>query len=91
MEITVEILRELGFTETDSNMFFPKFIKTTKNPDTFISLEKEYLSTTSNEIAWNLHSWRSDDSHAIIRRVNVTGLYTMEDLKTATDLCGIIF
>lgn len=90
MEITVEILKELGFEEKNPNVIFSRLQKLGKDPDTFIGVSKEYQGKT-RDVVWDVNCWRADETGAIIRRSSVSGIKSLEELKSCTDLCGIIF
>ncbi len=90
MEITREQLIKMGFTEDTTNMFFPRLKKKGDDPEFLITVSKDYIDSEVNDPSWKMSGYRCDENGNIIRRVNVDGITTFEELKSCTDLCGLI-
>lgn len=89
-KLTHEFFINNGYEECSYGCLH-KYRKTTKNPDTCIIVEQEYVPAT-NILKYSISCWRSDiQTHAIIKRSSISFTDDIEELNNCLKLCNIIF
>lgn len=86
MELTREILENLGFETSHPDYKLAKYKQSGEN--WFACAEEAYVPTTNN-IMFNVNAWRENEKGVIIKRAQVGFINTEEELLTILDFVGI--
>lgn len=87
-EITFDKLIALGFKEDQPGRCLGRVIKTGKNPEWRVSVERQYKSL-SNELGYAVSCWKCDERGAINHRSSVSVIDDMDTLLKCIELCEI--
>jgi len=92
MEITRDILLNLGFSDSNSipDLFFPRLERRGSDPESVIILKKDYSESSLSEITWEVTCYRCNNDGSKEKSIIANGINSMDELKQCTDLCGII-
>lgn len=91
MELTIDYLKEKGFTTNHPERVLAKYFKSGNTPTQWrINVEQNYLPQ-SNQLMFDVFCWTTNESGQIIKRSSVSHINTVEDLNAIIEICNISF